>query len=108
MGDFDNTIEFSDDDDHSDAEEDQGGKTCKCKLCESAFSPGDKGCSALKELCRKCHAKESAELLNALDVGEEVKKGKQINSLNNNRNNSFVYQMTPLLLIKRTLPRLMK
>ena len=62
----------------------------------------------LKELCRKCHAKESAELLNALDVGEEVKKGKQINSLNNNRNNSFVYQMTPLLLIKRTLPRLMK
>lgn len=79
MDDFDNTIGFSDDD-QSDLEDDQqGSQSCKCKLCESVFSTGDKGCSALKELCPKCHANENADLLAAFENQDTVSEGKDIN-----------------------------
>lgn len=73
MTDIDNTIHFSDDDDMSRTDKDE---TFKCKGCESDFSLDDKGCSALKELCAKCHAKENADLLAGIDESDDELVGK--------------------------------
>jgi hypothetical protein len=71
MTNVDNTIHFSDDDLSDEDNVESGNNTCRCKGCGSEFLPGDKGCSALKELCQKCHAKENADLLALLNDDEK-------------------------------------
>ena len=66
-------------DDFDNKDDQQVRLSCKCKLCESAFSTGDKGCSTLKELCPKCHANENADLLAAFENQDTVSEGKDIN-----------------------------